>query len=442
MPSPRTADEFTALVLRSGVVPARRLSDFASFHQAKGDFSTDPIVTAKQMITDGLLTLFQAKQLLLGRHRGFDIGKYRLLEGLGTGGMSQVFLAQHRTMGHRVAIKLLPETLAKREPATIAQFFREARAAASLNHTNIVRAHDIDRHGDHYYMVMDYVPGASLHELVMRRGPFEPHVAATCIAHAASGLQHIADHDLVHRDIKPGNLMLDKHGVVKILDLGVALVTAQQLSNDDAPNQDDGGILGTADYLAPEQAMAGAPVDIRADIYSLGVTLYFLLSGKAPFEDMSLAQKLVGHQFRIPPAPSGPPELIAILNRMMAKRPEHRFQQPSEILEALQPFLVEHLDPPTSSEMPPLTKAAIGPTTVRTRNSATRISSTALLRTPHSVPLPGAGGPPLGASAGPRAGVILAEAPTLSDDTPRPSDATTIIKAAELLKEHGDCPPE
>ena len=434
MPSPRTAEELTALVLRSGVVPARRLSDFAALHQAKGDASTDPIRTAKMMITDGLLTLFQAKQLLLGRHRGFDIGKYRLLEGLGSGGMSQVFLAQHRTMGHRVAIKLLPESLAKREPATIAQFFREARAAASLNHTNIVRAHDIDRHGDHYYMVMDYVPGASLHELVMRRGPFEPNVAATCIAHAASGLQHICDHDLVHRDIKPGNLMLDKHGVVKILDLGVALVTCPHLSGDETPGQDDSGILGTADYLAPEQAMAGAIVDIRADIYSLGVTLYLLLSGKAPFEDMSLAQKIVGHQFRIPPAPPGPPELLAILNRMMAKRPEHRYQEPDEILEALQPFLVEHLDPPTAAEMPPLTKAAIGPTTVRTRNSATRISSTALLRTPTSVPLPGAGGPPLGASAGPKAGVILAE-PTLADDTPRPSDATTIIRAAELLKE-------
>jgi eukaryotic-like serine/threonine-protein kinase len=435
MPLPQTADEFIALVERSGLLPARRLADFVALQRSSGGAPSEAIPFAKSMIQGGLLTLFQAKQLLLGRHRGFDIGKYRLLEGLGSGGMSQVFLAQHRTMGHRVAIKLLPESLAKREPATIAQFFREARAAASLNHPNIVRAHDIDRHGDHYYMVMDYVAGATLHDLVMRRGPFAPDVAATCIAHAALGLQHIYEADLVHRDIKPGNLMLDKAGVVRIVDLGVALATCPQLSADETPGE-DAGILGTADYLAPEQAMADANIDIRADIYSLGVSLYFLLSGKAPFEDLSLAQKLVGHQFRMPPAPPGPAELLAILNRMMAKRPEQRFQTPVEVLDALQPFLVDHLDPPTESEMPPLTKAAMGPTTQRTRNSATRVSATALLRTPPPIPLPGTSGPPLGASAGPRAGVLLAE-PMLADDTPRPSDATTIIRAAERIKDEG-----
>jgi len=430
MPSPQNAEEFVALIQRSGLVSSRRLADFQALHQARGDVPTEPIPLAKQMIEDGLITLFQAKQLLLGRHRGFEVGKYRILEGLGTGGMSQVFLAQHRTMGHRVAIKLLPESLAKREPAAIAQFFREARAAARLDHVNIVRAHDIDRHGNHYYMVMDYVCGANLHDLVMRRGPFPPNDAATCIAHAAAGLEHIHEANLVHRDIKPGNLMLDKHGVVRILDLGVALVTSTNLSADQAPD-DDRGILGTADYLAPEQATAGAEVDIRADIYSLGVTLYFLLSGKAPFEDLSLAQKLVGHQFRIPPAPPGPPDLLQVLNRMMAKRPEQRYQTPNEVLEALQPFLVEHLDPPTIAEMPPLTKAAAGPGTSRGRNTTTRMSATALLRT---TPIPfDSSAPPRGASAGPRAGAVLAE-PLLADDTPFPSQAPTLIEAAQKLK--------
>jgi serine/threonine protein kinase len=431
MPSPQNAVEFVALVQRSGLVSDRRLGDFLALHETRGDAPKEPIPLAKMMIEEGLITLFQAKQLLLGRHRGFDVGKYRILEGLGAGGMSQVFLAQHRTMGHRVAIKLLPESLAKKEPTTIAQFFREARAAASLEHPNIVRAHDIDRHGDHYYMVMDYVCGANLHDLVTRRGPFPPNVAATCIAHAAAGLEHIHDAGLVHRDIKPGNLMLDKNGVVRILDLGVALVTATHLSGEQAADAEE-GILGTADYLAPEQATAGAQVDIRADIYSLGVTLYFLLAGKAPFEDQSLAQKLVGHQFRVPPAPPGPPELLQVLNRMMAKRPEQRYQTPTEVLEALQPFLVEHLDPPTSSEMPPLTRAAAGPATNRGRNTTTRMSATALLRT---TPIPfESGAPPRGATAGPtKAATALAE-PVLADDTPRPSQAPTLLEQVEKLR--------
>jgi len=430
MPAPLNADEFVALVRQSGLLSERRLSDFVALHQAGGDFPSEPIPLAKLMIDEGLITLFQAKQLLLGRHRGFDVGKYRILEGLGAGGMSQVFLAMHKTMGHRVAIKLLPESLAKREPSTIAQFFREARAAACLDHPNIVRAHDIDRHGNHYYIVMDYVAGANLHDLVMRRSPFPPNVAATCIAHAAHGLQHIHEAGLVHRDIKPGNLMLDKHGVVRILDLGVALVNATNLSGEQAADKDE-GILGTADYLAPEQATAGADVDIRADIYSLGVTLYFLLSGKAPFEDLSLAQKLVGHQFRLPPAPPGPPELLQVLNRMMAKRPEQRYQEPQEVLDALQPFLVEHLEPPTSKEMPPITKAAAGMATYRGSNSVTRVSATALLR---KTPVPfDTSGPPIGASAGPKAGVAIAE-PILADDTPRPSEAPTLLEEVEKLK--------
>jgi eukaryotic-like serine/threonine-protein kinase len=430
MPSPQTAEQLVALVERSGLVSSRRLADFKAIHEVRGDTPTEAIPLAKLMIEEGMITLFQAKQLLLGRHRGFEVGKYRILEGLGSGGMSQVFLAQHRTMGHRVAIKLLPESLVKREPAAIAQFFREARAAASLDHPNIVRAHDIDRHGNHYYMVMDYVAGANLHDLVMRRGPFPPNDAATCIAHAAAGLEHIHEANLVHRDIKPGNLMLDKNGVVRILDLGVALATSTNLSGDQ-PADADQGILGTADYIAPEQATAGAPVDIRADIYSLGVTMYFLLSGKAPFEDLSLAQKLVGHQFRVPPAPPGPPELLQVLNRMMAKRPEQRYQTPTEVLEALQPFLVEHLDPPTDAETPFLTKAAMGPATNRGRIPSTRVSATALLRT---TPIPfDSSAPPRGASVGPKPGVAIAE-PLLADDTPFPSQAPTIIEAAQKLQ--------
>ncbi|HVJ83518.1 MAG TPA: protein kinase, partial [Planctomycetia bacterium] len=179
--APVTVDDFLTLLRRSGLVAGPLLDAYLELLRGKEIAPPTGIDFGKQMIADGLLTVFQAKQILQGRHRGFFIGKYRLLEPLGAGGMSHVFLAQHINMAHRVAIKILPANLA-RDHEALARFFQEARASAALQHPNIVRAHDIDREGENYYIVMDFVDGVSLHDLVQRRGPLDHRRAATCVA--------------------------------------------------------------------------------------------------------------------------------------------------------------------------------------------------------------------------------------------------------------------
>jgi serine/threonine protein kinase len=363
--APVSVDEFLNLLRRSGLVAAPLLEAYLQLLRNKEIAPPTAIDFGRQMIADGLLTIFQAKQILQGRHRGFFIGKYRLLEPLGAGGMSHVFLAQHVNMAHRVAIKILPSNLA-RDQESLARFFQEARASAALQHPNIVRAHDIDREGDNYYIVMDFVDGVSLHDLVQRRGPLEHRRAATCVAQAAFGLQHIDDAGFVHRDIKPGNLLLDRAGMVRILDLGLARLRtggkrAEQMAQFDKTN-----VLGTADYLAPEQALSNELVDIRADIYSLGATLYYLLAGQAPFEQQSTAQKLVSHQTATPAAPDAPEGLVAVLFKMLSKKREDRYQSPAEVAEALLEWTDPVLEPPADSDLPQLSRASQGPQSMRT----------------------------------------------------------------------------
>jgi serine/threonine protein kinase len=211
------------------------------------------------------------------------------------------------------------------------------------------------------------------------------------------------------------------------LDLGLAAFHESSSKNEGtgSGSNDTSSILGTADFLAPEQAVADAPVDIRSDIYSLGVTLYFLLAGKAPFEDLTLAQKLVGHQFKLPPAPVAPQPLLRVLGRMMAKRPELRYQTPSEVVSALFPFADHQLVPPRVDEMPTLSKAASGPLTSRGRG-ATIVSMVGLAGLGKPTPLPTGlnNSPPSGLHSGPRPARPLSE---LSGDTPTPGSAPTLM---------------
>jgi serine/threonine protein kinase len=356
MPAPTTSDDFLELVVRSGLLTPQRLHDYLEAQRARGTLP-EPRRLASRMARDGVLTAFQAGQLLRGRYRNFTIGKYTLLEPIGTGGMSKVFLCEHRTMGHRVAMKVLtlgPQT----DPSLAARFEREARAAASLNHPNVVRAHDIDGDGDRLlYIIMDYIEGVSLHDLVRKRGPLDAAHAAHYVAQAAEGLQHIHEAGLVHRDIKPGNLLVDTTGTVKILDLGLARFlrdTGDALTR----KYDHKAVLGTADYLSPEQALRSSGVDIRADVYSLGATAYFLLTGRAPFEsERNVTQKLLGHQLRQPSPlaslrPGLPPALVAVVERMMAKQPGDRYQEPIEVADALAPWTQTPIPPPGAEDIP------------------------------------------------------------------------------------------
>jgi serine/threonine protein kinase len=380
MGSPASVDDFLDLVRKSGLVANDRLeSTLAQLNSSESGIDH----LASTLVQAGLLTKFQAKQVKLGRYKRFTIaGKYRLLELLGVGGMGAVYLCEHSFMHRLVAVKVLPVDKLASDPTALQRFYREAQAVASLDHPNIVRAFDIDKYETLHFLVMEYVDGSSLQEMIARYSVkkrfFDPVRAVHYIAQAASGLQHAGELGLIHRDIKPGNLLLDRSGTIKILDMGLARFFDHR--HDGLTEKfDDKCILGTADYLAPEQA-TNAPIDIRADIYGLGGTLYFMLTGSSPFPDGSIAQKLLAHQ-RQEPKPiesfrSDVPEaLIAVVSKMMAKKPDERYQTPNEVIDALSPWLETPISPPLESEMPTLCPAVANlagysPTGSRTSGSA------------------------------------------------------------------------
>lgn len=360
MPTPTTTEEFLDLLRKSGVVEENRLTAWLDKARGEGLYPAEPQKLAETMLRQGLLTDFQAEQLLQGKWRRFSIGKYKVLERLGAGGMGSVFLCEHKLMRRRVAVKVLPTGPAQ-DASALERFQREAQVIASLDHPNIVRAYDIDQDEDLHYLVMEYVDGASLQDLIRRAGPLSPVRAAHYIRQAAIGLQHAHEtKNIVHRDIKPGNVLVDRLGTVKILDMGLA-----RFFHDDKDNitqKYDESVLGTADYLAPEQALDSHAVDIRADIYSLGATMYYCLTGKTPFPDGSVAQKLIWQQTRQPKSVTSfrsdvPAELLAVMDKMMAKDPAQRYQRPDEVAAALDPFTATPIEPPPEAEMPYLSPA-------------------------------------------------------------------------------------
>lgn len=404
MPAPTTASEFVDLVLKSGVVEENRVRDYLKqLAESSTGIPADPARLAGLMVHDGLLTYFQAEQILQGKYKRFTIGKYKVLEKLGSGGMGQVFLCEHMLMRRRVAIKVLPTTKAQ-DPAGLERFYREARAIAAVDHPNLVRAYDIDQAENLHFLVMEYVDGVSLQELVKKIGPLPVLRACHYIYGAAVGLQHVHQIGLVHRDIKPGNILVDRHGMVKILDLGLARFFHD---TDELTKKYDENILGTADYLSPEQAVDSHTVDIRADIYSLGATFYYLLTGQPPFPEGTVTQKLIWHQTREPKPISTfrsdvPPEIIAIVDRMMKKDPAQRYQTPAELMQELAPWVATPIPPPNEQELPALSRAAGGgarpqvapgpitPITAAPVSSANDSSSVSTLPTL----APGGGSPP------------------------------------------------
>lgn len=334
----KTGEEFIAVVEKSKLIDPDQL--YRALSHLTGLADDDPQVSAKgiaeTLVSHGLLTRWQADRLLEGRYRGFRLGKYKLLGHLGSGGMSSVYLAEHVMMERRVAIKVLPQKRVN-DSTYLPRFYREAKAAAALQHPNIVGAYDVDHEKDIHYMVMEYVQGKDLNALVRDGGTLGYARAADYIAQAARGLGHAHKAGLVHRDIKPANLLVDREETVKLLDLGLARfmeeVGAETAS---LTVSHDEKVLGTADYLAPEQAQNSHNVDPRADLYSLGCTLYYLLTGHAPFPDGTLAERLLKHSTTEPPGilvdrPDAPRDLVAICEKLMAKKPEDRYQTAAEV---------------------------------------------------------------------------------------------------------------
>ena len=376
--------DFCALVLRSELVPRSTLDIYLTRLKTNGSFPTDVAGLAAAAIRDGLLTEFQARLILQGKWRNFFLGgKYKVLEPLGAGGMGTVFLCEHRHMRRRVAVKVLPPDMAG--PEQILQFQREAQAVAMLDHPNIVRAFDVSREGGLHFLVMEFIDGASLQYLVDSRGPLPIGRAVNYVAQAALGLQHAHENGLVHRDVKPSNLMLDWAGTVKVLDLGLARFARSP--DHVAQLGDSKTVVGTADYLAPEQAL-NSNVDGRADVYGLGAVAFFLLTGKPPFDGGNLAQKLIRHQTEAAArvnevradVPAGLADVVA---RMLAKDPAGRPQTPALVIAELRPWVAD-VPPPTPEEMPPARYAPETDVDTKARHSTMALvskSSRALLRT-------------------------------------------------------------
>jgi hypothetical protein len=335
MRAPSTADDLLELCRTSGLVSTERLNAYLA---QRPPLPKNAKAAASALVKDQFLTSFQTRQLLAGRHKGFFLGPYKLLDQIGKGGMGAVFLCEHVALRRRDAVKVFPQERAK-DPGALERFHREARAAAALDHPNIVRAYDVSQaHGVHF-LAMEYVKGLNLEELLRRDGPQPFRAAVGYAIQAAAGLQHAFEKGVVHRDIKPANLLLDEKGVVKILDMGLA----RFFDDEEGLTQrlDQGAVMGTADYLPPEQA-TGSNVDIRADIYALGSTLYTLIKGAPPFSGPT-AYKLIQIQVKEPDPlhetrPDVPAGLAAVVSKMMAKDPADRYQTPNDVIAALAPW--------------------------------------------------------------------------------------------------------
>lgn len=306
-----------------------------------GQLPDDADRVADALIADGLITKWHVDKLMDKKYKGFILGKYKLLRLLGSGGMSTVYLGEHILMHRLRAIKVLPKGRVN-DSSYLARFVREAQATASLDHNNVVKAYDIDNDGDTHYLVMEYIEGKDLQNIVKQDGPLPLEVACNYIAQAADGFQYAHENGLVHRDVKPANLLIDNRGVVKILDLGLALLADEERSSLTVAHNEN--VLGTADYLSPEQAVNSHKVDSRADIYSLGCTLYFALTGHPPFTDGSLAQRIAKHQREMPEdirkeRAEVPRDLADICWKMIQKRPERRYARMKDVSDALKSWL-------------------------------------------------------------------------------------------------------
>lgn len=317
----------------SGVVAPGKLENFIPPKAMPKDAEE----LARQLVESKHLTAYQAKEIAQGRGKSLILGNYTILDKIGAGGMGQVFKAEHRRMHRIVAIKMLPAAMTS-DAAAIARFEREVTAAAKLEHPNIVHANDADEANGVHFLVMQYVEGQDLSALVKKDGPFSVAKAVNYILQAARGLEYAHKHGVIHRDIKPGNLLLGSDGNVKILDMGLARLD----SDGEAPTQAEltgtGAVMGTVDYMSPEQALNTKNADNRADIYSLGITLYFLLAGKPAYQGESAMEKLLAHREQAIPllGENIPEQVQAVFSKMVAKKKEERYQSMTDVVADLE----------------------------------------------------------------------------------------------------------
>lgn len=341
------------LIRRSGVLSDREFEEVCG-KILRGEYPRDSSALAERLVAEQVLTEFQASRLLLNKTKGFVIGRYVVLDRLGEGSKGRVFKAQHKLMGRLVALKIIAPQIASRA-SSIARFHREMRLLGRLDHPNVVRAFDADQVGDLLYIVMEYVAGRDLEQLLRERGSLPPAEVAAYMAQAALGLGHAHDRGIVHRDVKPTNLILSEEGQVKVLDLGLGALMEADSETSFATAA--GHSVGTLTYMSPEQATA-SDVDGRSDLFNLGCTMYHLLTGQIPFPGETVVECLKrrarGNPVPITDLrPDLPPRLVGVLDKLMACRPEHRFQTAAEAAVALHAVAQHGKTDPRPDRRPP-----------------------------------------------------------------------------------------
>ena len=336
-------DDFLELLVQNEVVGEEDLEEILYRDGLRKEAS--PIVVAKRLVKRQLITRFQAEAVLNGRSRSLLIDEFRLIDVLGSGGMGCVYSAREVGSDWPVAIKVLSRER-RNDAGMVVRLQLEAEAGLRLKHPNILRTLALnqseDKYGEFSYMVMELVQGVTPLEWFSVAGKTSWEQVCDVIQQAAAALEYAHGFDLIHRDVKPENLLLRTNGTVKVLDFGLAMLDEndEEFSMAMIFGQDR---VGTADYVAPEQTVNSYDIDHRADIYSLGCTFYFMLTGKLPFPYARNGQKIMGHRKKKPLpvgelSPEVPAELVKIVEQMMAKRPERRYASAAEVMSAVEPF--------------------------------------------------------------------------------------------------------
>ncbi len=336
---------FQKAALASRLLTEQDLKEaLAAMHRECAEGATASIEVTDELLADRLIEMrrlnrWQAEQLKLGNTR-FHLKDYQIIDSLGQGGMGQVFKAEHSVMGRVVAIKVLPKGRSTEE--AVENFKHEIRVLANLDHPNLVRAYDAGHDGNVHFLVTEFVPGSDLRHLVRSGGKLNQQDAATIVTATAMGLQHAHEQGLIHRDIKPGNVMVTPEGMVKVLDLGLAGFLQPEMQGNEAEKLTDQGqarIVGTADYLAPEIIEGGA-ASATSDIYALGCTLYYAVTRKVPFPGGSSVQKCQRHLCETPMSPRRfntelSKDFVTMISEMIEKDPKKRIQSAAEVIDRL-----------------------------------------------------------------------------------------------------------
>jgi serine/threonine protein kinase len=331
-----SASDFLSALEQSRILPDEKWRAVRERFVGRMDLD-DPSALARQLVKEGTLTLFQARRLL--KKKSLVIGRYILLDHIGQGARGRVFKARHSLMDRVVALKAVLSEPASDERA-FARFFREMKIVSLLDHPNVVRAIDADEHEGHPYIIMEYLEGQNLEEVLARRGPLPPDEVIGSMAQVCRGLAHAHEKGVIHRDIKPTNLFLLDTGVVKVLDLGLGALIDKALLSGDGFDTGEGMVVGTTDFMSPEQVQ-DLPMDVRTDLFSLGCTMYRLLAGTFAFPGLTREDRLVKrvHEEHVPirdVRPDIPPVLARIVDRLLALRPEDRFDSAVATAEALE----------------------------------------------------------------------------------------------------------